>query len=184
MRTRFDRDIALAAVLLLTGFGTLHAQTAVTGSIDGEVSDQSGASIAAAVVDAINTKTGVQEETRTNSAGLYRFSSLIPGFYTIKIEKQGFNAFVQEEIQVDAGTGQRIDARLPVGSVVTKVEVTGAPPALQTDSPEISDTIQQTEISTLPTFGRNITRLALLAPGAFMETRPVGSASGERRRRF
>jgi outer membrane receptor protein involved in Fe transport len=170
MKTRFDLNIVIAAVLFLTGVATLHAQTAVTGSIDGEVSDQSGASIAAAVVDAVDTKTGVQEETRTNSAGLYRFSSLIPGLYTIKIEKQGFNAFVQDGIQVDAGTGQRIDARLPVGSVVAKVEVTAAPPSLQTDSPEISDTIQQTEISTLPTFGRNITRLALLAPGAFMKT--------------
>ncbi|MFZ0762237.1 MAG: TonB-dependent receptor, partial [Candidatus Sulfotelmatobacter sp.] len=72
-------------------------------------------------------------------------------------------------VRVDAGTGVRVDAKLPIGTVASKIEVTGEAPLLQTDSAEISETVQSAQINELPTFGRNITRLSLLAPGAFME---------------
>jgi outer membrane receptor protein involved in Fe transport len=148
----------------------LHGQTQVTGGIEGTVTDSSGAALSDATVEATNTGTAVTDKTVTNKDGAYRFPSLIPGRYTIKITKQGFAQFTREATRIDAGTGYRIDAALPLATVKATVEVTGEAPLLQTDSAEISENVQSKEIHDLPAFGRNITRLSLLAPGAFMAT--------------
>jgi outer membrane receptor protein involved in Fe transport len=169
MNSAAYRFLTLIAVLSLVSIGTLHGQTAVTGGITGYVSDTSGAAVSGATVVATNTATAVSDQTATNKDGLYLFSSLIPGTYTIAIKKDGFAPFERVAIRVDAGTGVRIDAKLPVGTVKTAVTVTSQAPLLQTDSVDISDTIRSAEINALPTFGNNITRLSLLAPGAFMQ---------------
>ncbi len=161
--------ILMAIFSVITLSSVLHAQTAVTGGITGYVSDASGAIVAGATVEATNTGTGVSDQNVTNSDGLYRFSSLIPGTYTITISKPGFAKFTRVGISVGTGTSDRIDATLPVASVTTAVNVSGAAPILQTDSAEVSADVPTKEINALPTFGRNITRLSLLAPGAFME---------------
>ena len=62
----------------------------------------------------------------------------------------------------------RIDAILAVGSVSASVSVTGEAPILRTDSAEVSETLRANEINRLSTFGRNITRLSLLAGGVSM----------------
>jgi outer membrane receptor protein involved in Fe transport len=158
----------LIAFFSAVGIGVLHAQTAVTGAITGYVSDASAAILPDAAVEATNNSTGVTEHTVTNSDGVYRFSSLVPGTYTIVITKPGFAKFTRPDISVQTGTSDRIDATLAVGSVATAVNVSGQAPILQTDNAEVSQNIPANEINALPTFGRNITRLSLLAPGAFM----------------
>src|ERR1700694_2364867 len=162
------RFLTLIAVLSLVGIGVSHGQTAVTGGIEGNVTDPSGAAISGATVEATNTDTAVTESTVTNNDGAYRFPSLIPGTYSITIKKEGFAQFTREGTRIDAGIGVRIDAKLPVGSTTAKVEVTGEAPLLQTDSAEVNEIIHSSEISSLPLFGNNITRLSLLAPGVSM----------------
>ncbi len=170
MNSAAYRLLTLIAVLSLVGIGMLHGQTQVTGGIEGTVTDSSGVALSDATVEATNTGTAVTDKTVTNKDGAYRFPSLIPGRYTIKITKQGFAQFTREATRIDAGTGYRIDAALPLATVKATVEVTGEAPLLQTDSAEISENVQSKEIHDLPAFGRNITRLSLLAPGAFMAT--------------
>src|SRR5260221_12535580 len=168
MNSAAYRFLTLIAVLSLVGIGVLHGQTAVTGGIRGEVTGASGAAVSDATVEVTNTDTAVSDKTVTNRDGVYRFSSLIPGTYSLAIKKQGFEQVTRQAIPVDAGTGVRIDAKLPVGTVNTKVDVTGQAPILQTDSVEVSETLEAQEINALPTFGRNITRLTLLAGGVSM----------------
>ncbi len=168
MNSALYRFLTLIAVLSLMSVGTLRGQTAVTGGITGYVADASGAVVSGAAVEAKSTETEVSENAVTNSSGLYRFTSLIPGTYTIIIKKQGFAEFKREAVQVDAGTAVRIDAALAVGTVASSVGVTGQAPILQTDSVEVSQTIDAKEVEQLPTFGRNVTRLTLLAGGVSM----------------
>lgn len=168
MNSAVYRFLTLIAVLSLAGIGTLHGQTAVTGGIEGNVTDTSGAAISAADVQATNVGSAVTQKTVTNSQGAYRFPSLIPGTYSVTIEKAGFATFTREATRIDAGIIYRVDAKLPVASVTFKVEVTGETPLLQTDSAEVNETLHSSEISSLPTFGNNITRLSLLAPGVSM----------------
>src|SRR5580700_2198911 len=158
------RFLTLIAVLSL-GAGSLHGQTAVTGGIEGNITDASGAVISGANVEARNLADSVVRQTVTNVDGAYRFPSLIPGTYSVTVKKDGFTTFVRGATRIDAGILYRVDARLPVGTATSKVEVTGEAPVLQTDSAEVNETINSSEISSLPTFGNNITRLSLLAPG-------------------
>jgi outer membrane receptor protein involved in Fe transport len=170
MNSTASRFLTLIAVLSLTCIGILHGQTAVTGGIEGHVTDASGGALSGASVEATNSDTAVTEKTVTNKDGAYRFPSLVPGTYTVRVAKEGFAPLTREATRVDAGTGVRIDAALPIGTVKSAVTVTGETPLLQTDNAEISQNIRSQEIYDLPTFGRNITRLSLLAPGAFMAT--------------
>ncbi len=164
MNSAAYRFLALIVVLSLVSIGTLHGQTAVTGGIEGNVTDPSGAAISGATVEATNADTAVIESTVTNNDGSYRFPSLIPGTYTITVKKQGFAQLTRQATRIDAGISVRIDAKLPIGTATAKVEVSGEAPLLQTDSAEVNETLHSSEISSLPTFGNNITRLSLLAP--------------------
>jgi outer membrane receptor protein involved in Fe transport len=168
MNSFAHRFLTLIAVISLLTVGMLHGQTAVTGGIEGNVTDTSGAAIAEADVQATNVGSAVTQKTVTNKDGAYRFPSLIPGMYTITINKTGFAQFIRQATRLDAGISLRIDAQLPVGTATAKVEVTGAAPLLQTDSAEVNEIIHSSEISSLPLFGNNITRLSLLAPGVSM----------------
>src|ERR1039458_3159718 len=168
MNSAAYRFLTLIAVLSLVGIGMLHGQTAVTGGIEGNVTDTSGAAVSGATVEATNVGDAVTQKTVTNNEGAYRFPSLIPGTYTVTVTKQGFAQFVRGATRIDAGIGVRIDAKLPIGTATAKVEVTGEAPLLQTDSVEVNETIHSSEINALPTFGNNITRLSLLAPGVSM----------------
>ena len=168
MNSAAYRFLTLIAVLSLVSAGMLQAQTAVTGGIEGDVTDPSGAAVAGAKAAATNTATAVTTTTISNNDGSYRFPGLLPGTYTLTIEKQGFEQFVRGATRIDAGTIVRIDVKLPVGTVATKVEVSGQAPLVQTDSAEVSQSFRASEVGVLPTFGNNVTRLSILAPGAFM----------------
>jgi outer membrane receptor protein involved in Fe transport len=168
MNSTISRFLTVVAILSLVSIGMLHAQTAVTGGIEGNVTDASGAAVSGATVEATNVGESVTHNTVTNSDGAYRFPSLIPGTYVVTVKKEGFAQFTREGTRIDAGIGVRIDAKLPVGTTSSKVEVTGEAPLLQTDSAEINETIQSSEVSSLPTYGNNVTRLSLLAPGVSM----------------
>src|SRR5882762_1743443 len=168
MNSAAYRFLTLIAVLSLVGIGVLHGQTAVTGGIEGNVTDASGAAISGATVEAINVGDAVVRQTVTNGDGAYRFPSLIPGTYSVTVKKEGFAQFTREGTRIDAGIGVRIDAKLPVGGPTARVEVTGEAPLLQTDSAEVNEIFHSSEISSLPTFGNNITGLSLLAPGVSM----------------
>ena len=160
--------VVRVAVLLGMVVGMGWGQTAVTGGITGDVSDSSGAIVAGADVEVTNTATGVASQAKTNGDGVYRFASLVPGRYSVTVKKVGFAEFLRERVRVEAGTSVRIDSILPVGTVNTAVDVRGETPILQTDSAEVSQAIQEHEINALPSLGRNVTRLAMLAPGASM----------------
>lgn len=168
MNAAVYRLAVLIAVLSPICVGMLEAQTAVTGAIAGSVTDPSNAAVSGATVVATNTATGVSDQILTNPSGLYRFPSVVPGIYTISVKKDGFQQFIKEGITVEAGTVVPIDVTLPVGATTSTVIVSGQAPILQTDTVEVSQTIMANQINDLPTFGNNITRLTLLAPGVSM----------------
>jgi outer membrane receptor protein involved in Fe transport len=160
--------VLMLSTVLFALAGILGAQTTVTGAVTGEVTDTSGAVISDATVQVTNTGTNVSNQVVTNESGVYRVTGLLPGTYALTIEKKGLAKFIKPALQVDAGTSVRVDASLPVAGVNTAVTVTGQSPILQTDTAEVSQGLAAQEISALPTFGRNVTRLSLLAPGASM----------------
>src|SRR4051812_43916826 len=91
------RSLLVAAVGILFSFTTLlvHAQV-VSGQITGLVTDNTGAVVPGATVHALNVQTNVEKQAITDGSGAYRLFNLIPGAYTVSLEKSGFKKFVRE----------------------------------------------------------------------------------------
>ena len=148
MKASIYRLQILIAVLLLICVSSLHAQTAVTGAVTGYVKDSSGAVLTGATVEATNTNTQVVDRTTTNLAGLYRFPSLLPGTYTIIVTKTGFAKYIRQNVTVEAGTALPVDATVAIGASAATITVTGDAPVLQTDSVDVSLSMQANKLTT------------------------------------
>jgi len=114
MTSKVLRLLVLAGIVMLGCIPKMYGQTAVTGAITGTVSDASGAAITGASVEVVNTDTGVADETVTNDSGVYRFSSLIPGTYTVKVKQANFAPSERPNLVVNVGTGMQTTIRDPV----------------------------------------------------------------------
>jgi hypothetical protein len=168
----FVRNFTLLSLsaCLLALFAPLARSQATSGSIIGTVTDQSGGAVSYATVTFKNLDQGVTTSTTTNESGNYIQAQLLPGRYEVTIEKQGFNKFVQQNVNVTVGLSTRVDAILQVGPLSTEVTVTEAPPSLQTDRAEVDTSLSATQITQLPVLNRNFTTLTLLVPGAQLNT--------------
>lgn len=154
--------VALAFALLIPAW--VPAQQ-VSGTITGYVTDPSGDGVPGAVVTIANVLTGVKTEKPTDSAGLYLTPNLIPGKYSITVSASGFEKFVRENVILNVDSIVTVDARMTIGSVSEVVTVTGAAPLLNTQKTDVGITIPAESVSGLPTLGRNVTTLEVLAPG-------------------
>ena len=112
---------AIALCLPLVTF----AQT--SGSITGEVKDQSGAVAPNAAVTATNSDTNVMRSTTTNAAGIYSFPDLTPGMYQVKVTAAGFTTVVKTNIELQVQQMARVDFSLSLGQAAT-----GEPPVATT----------------------------------------------------
>jgi Carboxypeptidase regulatory-like domain/TonB dependent receptor len=143
----------------------LRAQT-TNGLITGVVADSTGAVVAGAQVSIVNRDTGVERKAVSDASGLYVVPQLAPGGYTLMVMKEGFASVKQNDIQLLVNQSLTIDLKLKVASSSQTIEVSTAPPMLNTTSSTISEVIGHEETVDLPLNGREFTQLALLTPGA------------------
>jgi outer membrane receptor protein involved in Fe transport len=151
-------------VLLLSLPATLSAQ-AVYGAILGTVTDPTGAAVPNAKVIITDLERQVSYETATNESGNYRQPYLIAGRYRVRIEAQGFQSFVQDNVVVSVDLATRVDAALRVGEVTEVIEVSGEAPVLKTDRTDVAIVFQDRVVSELPILNRRFTQFEILTPG-------------------
>ena len=169
----FDRKaIVRAGAIAIFGAAlsgsSLMAQV-LYGTLNGTVTDPSGAAIPGASVTAVDVATGVSRQAQSNSEGVYSFSDLGPGTYQINATATGFAPVRQEGISILPNTVIRANLQLAVGSDTQQVTVTTAPPLLQTETADTNYNISQKQIQNLPTTsttGRNFQSLYRLVPGS------------------
>ena len=148
------------------------------GDIAGEVKDQQGASIAAAAVSLTNQSTGASRTTISNDSGSYAFPALQPGVYTVKVEKTGFKASIEKDIEVQVQANVRRDVVLSLGQVSETIEVSASAATLQTENATVGTVVEQKRIVELPINGRNYLSLAGLAPNVSFGFPSAGQADG------
>jgi hypothetical protein len=158
----------LVAPLLLCLSGSLRAQ--VTGTISGYVTDPSGAAIPEAMVTATSVEQNLSRTTESNAEGFYNFPAMVPGTYTVKAEKSGFEVLTRTDVVVTVNQNVRLDLPLHLGSTTQAVTVTGAPPLVDTRSATISGLVDDRRIVDLPLNGRNVISLAVTVPGVLNVT--------------
>ena len=147
-------------IVIITGVAVAQ----FTASIQGEVKDQSGAGVAKASIQIVNTATGVTAVATSDDAGNYRFVSLAPGRYKITVQAAGF---AKSEADVTLLTEQNLNLpiALKVGSVSESVVVSTEAPMVDTADSRTQLTIESGAVAQLPIIGRNLVTLVTMAPG-------------------
>lgn len=158
------RVLRYACLLLMVAAGPVFSQT-TTGRILGEVSDQSGASLAGATVTVTDMQRGTTRIATTDASGNYAVPSLTPGVYKVRAESKGFKAVERPNIQVEVASDLSVDLSLPPGDVKETVVVTDEVPLVNTTSSTLGGTLSNQEINDLPLNGRNYENLLQLRPG-------------------
>jgi hypothetical protein len=158
---------ALFLAVLLLSVSNVAAQTAIsTGSISGQVTDPSGASVVGAPVTLEMVSSGVKLPTRTNGSGFYSFPSLNVGTYQITVNRDGFKTEVVRDVVVQVGQNTAINISLQVGHVNESVTVTAEVPLLLTTESKVTTVLNESLITNLPLSGRRYTDFVLLTPNA------------------
>jgi len=158
---------AVRMLLLVMGIamlpGIVRAQTA---SINGTVTDPSGAVVPGATVAAVNEDTNASRDTQTGNTGGYSISNLVPGKYDITIEKSGLKTVKFAAVTLTVDQALTLDAKLEisVASQTVTVEGTSVAPIDTTDS-QVSNVVDEKQILALPLILRDPYQLVLLTPG-------------------
>jgi len=143
---------------------SLYGQ-ADTGSIQGTIKDQTGAVIPKAQVTLKNEGTNLALTTTSGADGSYIFSPVKIGTYEVSAAAPGFTTTVQSHITLELQQQLVVDLVLKPGVVTQTVEVTGAPPPLQTQNASVGQVITSRDVNDLPLNGRNFTFLAQVVAG-------------------
>lgn len=156
---------ALCALVFLSQVH-IDAQ-AVNGTVVGTITDPSGGLLPGVQVTITDVGTGTSRSTTTDASGYYTFPNLAPGTYSVKVQKEGFSSTQRSGIELLVNSTERVDLSLQVGQVNQTVEVTGAPPLLQTDTARTGATLSDRQAVQLPLGNnRNFQNLINLVPGA------------------
>lgn len=157
--------VGVIAILALCMSLTAFAQTTVAqGSIQGTVTDPSGAVVGGAKVTITNRANGQVGTTTTSSSGTYNSGGLIPGEYSVKVEAKGFkttDAIIVVQVAVTASGNMRLE----VGQESQVVEVAGGAVEVNTEQATVQGVLTADQIDKLPVDGRNFLDLAQLEPG-------------------
>jgi len=138
---------------------------AVYGSVSGIVTDNSGAIVPDATVTITSVERKTVDTVTTNSDGYYQKDRLIPGIYSVKIEKANFKSGLINDVSVSVDTQTKNDVQLETGQVSEIVTIEGDTQLLKTDRADVSTTFSTREVAELPILDRNFTKLILLTPG-------------------
>src|ERR1017187_5804276 len=153
----------------------LTAQT-FRGSISGTVTDPSGATIAGARVEALNTPTGLKRNTTTSSVGEFIIPDLPLGEYTVTVSQPGFDTQKLQRVTVEVGKITSLPLTLKVAGQTQTVEVAAAAVTLDVDTATLNEVIPDKAVQEVPLNGRDFTQLIKLAPGV----NGAGSLNGAR----
>jgi outer membrane receptor protein involved in Fe transport len=172
------RSVAVALVFACATIISAHAQN-IFGSIVGTVVDQSGAVLPKAAVTVTNNATGDKRAVTSDASGNYQVLSLPRGEYTVDIEASGFKHYSRSPIDVIVDQVARVDVSMTIGEQTQTVNVTGAPPIMQTDSASLGQAIEGTAVRDLPLNGRNVLALVALVPGVVPQGASNTNLSGQ-----
>ena len=157
----------LLSALLAVAMAT--AQVGGSGTIQGTVTDPSGAVVGGATVTATNVGTGVETSRKTTDAGFFVLSPLQPGEYTVTVEAAGFQTLTQQHMVVDALATLGLNPKLKLGTSTQSVTVVEAPPLLYTDDATLGASMENNVYAALPLamngVPRDPTQFISLVPG-------------------
>src|SRR6267143_2469255 len=150
------------------------SQSQITaGTVQGDVLDEKGGSVAGATVEAKNLATNFVQTDTSGTDGHFAFLSLVPGRYTLTISKAGFATIVQENVNLTVGQTITLPVTMKVSSVAQQIVVTDVP-IVEVTKTESSSTLNEIAVATTPVLGRKFEDLLTLTPGVAITQGPDG----------
>ncbi len=159
------RRLLLVGVLSICCISVAMAQSTGTATLTGSVTDASGAVVPRANVTVSNPATGFVFTSVTTEEGTWYIPNLNPATYQLKIEASGFKSYVQNGIVLRTAEQPRLDVKLEIGEVTQSVEVTGAPPLLETETAASGQVLDGETIVKIPVLQKAFYRIYLYMPG-------------------
>ena len=161
LKLKFAAALFLQMALALGVFAQVDRAT-----LEGTVTDPSGAAVAGATVKITAVETGLTHERTTNPNGYYRFPGIAIGDYAVFVSYKGFKTKTIEGVKVQVGQTQTLDVALEIGNASEKIVVEVQLTPGERSSAESSAVIGTDQIENLPLNGRNWANLTRLAPWA------------------
>ena len=155
----------------LCGFAlaSAFAATAIlgqsTGTIQGGVTDPSGAAVPKAAISVRNMGTGEERTFTTDETGLYVVPSLPVGHYTIGVKAAGLQMTTVNDVVLEVGRTVQQDFHLQVSTATESVEIVGTTPVVESTTTSVGTSIDQRTVQEIPLNGRHFLDLSLLAAG-------------------
>ena len=174
--------ILLVVTTLVLASGLALAQT---GSIQGTVTDKSGAVVQSAEVTVRNLATNDTRVGLSGNTGVYSIQNLPVGHYEISIKKGGFKSFRLDDVELTVAQALTADGVLEPGAVTEEVVVRASEvPPVDLETAQVSNLVDSREISDLPLITRDPYSLILLSPGTSQTTSYLGgiTVNGSRER--
>jgi hypothetical protein len=163
------RFVFVVASLVLASCVSAFAQME-TATLSGVVTDPKGGVVPDVEVMATRIETGAALTTKTNGAGIYIFSSLMPGHYHLEVEKPGFKAIAIKDIELHVEDKLERNFSLEIGSVSETVTVTAQGVNVNTTDGSVSTVVDRQFAENLPLNGRSFQTLIQLTPGVVLTT--------------
>ncbi len=167
----FIFSILLFSLVILPAiaFQNAQAQTSTTGDLTGVVTDPANNTVPSATVRLKDLTRGTTLETKTNTAGVYRFSLLSPGQYEVNVTATGFQP-VTQTTTVSIGQVTSVDLQLSLQAATEKVGVVRTAPLIQTQNGDLAATLDERQIQNMPNQGNDMTYPLLMTPGVTENT--------------
>src|SRR5260370_21332413 len=174
------KQLLVVVLLVLLFVIPANAQT-FRGSINGTVTDPSGASVPGATVKATEAATNIDHTTVTSGEGQFAFQDLPLGLYKVSITATGFPAYTVDKVEVVAGQIYTLPIQLKMGQSTTTIEVSAGAVTMDTTTQTQSMTITDDTVQNAPLNGRDFTQLIAVHPGfGGYNVGGVGSLNGTR----
>ncbi|MBI1766729.1 MAG: carboxypeptidase regulatory-like domain-containing protein [Acidobacteria bacterium] len=169
-------SLLMVAVGLWLSWGAVpvNAQATSTGTVSGQVTDATGATLPGAEIILKDTATNAKLTGVTNEAGRYSFVNVPPGVYDITVTKTGFQRAAVNAHKVTVGTVSTINLSLQIGNVAETVVVTATGTELQTTNATVGTTLSGRQLELLTNLGRDANALMVLQPAVA----PGGQVAG------
>jgi len=166
----------ISAIILALSVSVVVWAQSGSSTISGSVKDASSAAVPDAKIKIVNLDSGVQQETVTNEAGLYRVGALVPGHYRVEVDASGFDRISRGPITLQVGQIVAIDLTVEIGKQSESVMVNEAGPLTESQSSNVAQTVNRQMLAGLPLPNRAASSLASLAPGVIMVDPGTGTA--------
>lgn len=155
----------LLLLLSLALVSTWNWSQTQLGTVFGTITDPTGAVIPGAQVTVSSVSTGLKRDALTDTKGHYHVVGLTTGKYTVRIDKEGFQAEVHEGIMISPEVAIAINVELQLGMVPQQVTASADVPTIDSTTSTVSAAIRERSLTELPLSGRDLFKAAILEPG-------------------